>query len=203
MTVKILVAETSKSDSSLSWSCVVLLICLQVVAVDQATDGLRATAQLNITVLDYNDNAPQFPPIADPLQIPEGNYTEENPGDIVTIVPTDADLGPNGEVTLSLSSPHPLFRFREVRRGEDCANIFNLYCVGAPALSHVMCCRMGHCLLLELWIGRAGKLMSCWWRPQTTAPHRERWEQSPLSPFSSQILLKAITSLVSLPQNKI
>ncbi|XP_036950739.1 cadherin-23-like isoform X6 [Acanthopagrus latus] len=86
---------------------------LEVVAVDQATDGLRATAQLNITVLDYNDNAPQFPPIADPLQIPEGNYTEENPGDIVTIVPTDADLGPNGEVTLSLSSPHPLFRFRE------------------------------------------------------------------------------------------
>ncbi|KAM8771994.1 cadherin-23-like isoform 2-T2 [Acanthopagrus schlegelii] len=86
---------------------------LEVVAVDQATDGLRATAQLNITVLDYNDNAPQFPPIAEPLQIPEGNYTEENPGDIVTIVPTDADLGPNGEVTLSLSSPHPLFRFRE------------------------------------------------------------------------------------------
>ena len=82
---------------------------------DQATDGLSATAQLNITVLDYNDNNPQFPTIADPLQIPEGNYTEENPGDIVTIVPTDADLGPNGEVTLSLTSPHPLFRFREVR----------------------------------------------------------------------------------------
>ncbi|XP_030281852.1 cadherin EGF LAG seven-pass G-type receptor 2-like, partial [Sparus aurata] len=86
---------------------------LEVVAMDQATDGLNATAQLNITVLDYNDNNPQFPTIADPLQIPEGNYTEENPGDIVTIVPTDADLGPNGEVTLSLISPHPLFRFRE------------------------------------------------------------------------------------------
>ncbi|XP_030282168.1 cadherin-23-like [Sparus aurata] len=86
---------------------------LEVVAVDQATDGLSSTAQLNITVLDYNDNNPQFPTIADPLQISEGNYTEENPGDIVTIVPTDADLGPNGEVTLSLSSPHPLFRFRE------------------------------------------------------------------------------------------
>ncbi|XP_044045435.1 protocadherin Fat 4 [Siniperca chuatsi] len=86
---------------------------LQVVAVDQVTDGLRSTAQLNITVLDYNDNAPQFPAIPDPLQIPEGDYSEETPGEIFTIVPTDADLGPNGEVTVSLPSPHPLFRFRE------------------------------------------------------------------------------------------
>ncbi|XP_045903065.1 protocadherin Fat 4-like isoform X1 [Micropterus dolomieu] len=86
---------------------------LQVVAVDQVTDGLRSTAQLNITVLDYNDNAPQFPAIPDPLQFPEGDYSEENPGEIFTIVPTDADLGPNGEVTVSLSSPNPLFRFTE------------------------------------------------------------------------------------------
>ncbi|XP_068583517.1 protocadherin Fat 4 [Cebidichthys violaceus] len=86
---------------------------LQVVAVDQVTDGLSSTAQLNVTVLDYNDNAPQFPTIPDLLQIPEGDYSEVTPGDIVTIVPTDADLGPNGEVTLSLLPPHPLFRFRE------------------------------------------------------------------------------------------
>uniref|UniRef100_UPI0009B38DC5 cadherin-23 n=1 Tax=Monopterus albus TaxID=43700 RepID=UPI0009B38DC5 len=86
---------------------------LQVVAVDQVTDGLRATAQLNITVLDYNDNAPQFPSIAEPLLIPEGDYSEEAPGEISTIVPTDADLGLNGEVTLSLASSLPLFRFRE------------------------------------------------------------------------------------------
>ncbi|XP_050926881.1 protocadherin beta-2 [Lates calcarifer] len=85
----------------------------QVVAVDQPTDGLRATAQLNITVLDYNDNAPQFPVIPDPLQIPEGDYSEETPGEVFTIVATDVDLGLNGEVTLSLTSPHPLFRFRE------------------------------------------------------------------------------------------
>ncbi|KAF3852693.1 hypothetical protein F7725_006048 [Dissostichus mawsoni] len=68
---------------------------------------------LNISVLDYNDNAPQFPIIPDPLQVPEGDYSEKNPGEILMIVPTDADLGPNGEVTLSLTSPHPLFRFRE------------------------------------------------------------------------------------------
>ncbi|XP_040893189.1 protocadherin Fat 4 [Toxotes jaculatrix] len=86
---------------------------LQVVAVDQVTDGLRATAQLNITVLDYNDNAPQFPVIPDPLQIPEGDYSEETQGDIFTIVPTDSDLSLNGEVTVSLPAPHPLFRFRQ------------------------------------------------------------------------------------------
>nr|XP_046231679.1 protein dachsous isoform X5 [Scatophagus argus] len=86
---------------------------LQVVAVDQDTDGLRATAQLNITVLDYNDNAPQFPAIPDPLQIPEGDYSEQSPGEVFTLVATDADLGPSGEVTLSLSAPHPLFRFRK------------------------------------------------------------------------------------------
>ncbi|XP_054872856.1 cadherin-23-like [Amphiprion ocellaris] len=86
---------------------------LQVVAVDQITNGLSSTAQLNVTILDFNDNAPQFPSIPDPLWIPEGDYSEESQGEIFTIVPTDADLGANGEVVLSLPSPHPLFRFRE------------------------------------------------------------------------------------------
>ncbi|XP_008416259.1 protein dachsous [Poecilia reticulata] len=86
---------------------------LQVVAVDQPTDGLSATAQLNITVLDYNDNTPQFPNIPYPLEIPEGEYSAEKPGEIFTIQPTDADIGLNGEVTLSLSPPHPIFSFRE------------------------------------------------------------------------------------------
>ncbi|XP_032418046.1 protocadherin Fat 4-like [Xiphophorus hellerii] len=86
---------------------------LQVVAVDQPTDGLSATAQLNITVLDYNDNTPQFPNIPYPLEILEGEYSAENPGEIFIIQPTDADIGLNGEVTLSLSPPHPIFSFRE------------------------------------------------------------------------------------------
>ncbi|MEQ2162972.1 hypothetical protein GOODEAATRI_025403, partial [Goodea atripinnis] len=72
----------------------------EVVAVDQATDGLNATAQLNITVLDYNDNTPQFPSIPYPLQFPEGEYSKEKPGEIFTILPTDADIDLNGEVTL-------------------------------------------------------------------------------------------------------
>lgn len=85
---------------------------------DQDSEGLTATAQLNITVLDYNDHAPQFPSIPDPVRIPEGDYSEESPGAVLTIVPTDPDLGPNGEVTLSLPSPHPLFRFGAVRPTE-------------------------------------------------------------------------------------
>lgn len=93
-----------------------LVVCIQVVAVDQPSDGLRASAQITITVLDYNDHAPQFPAMPDPTtQIPEGEYSEESPGVVFTLVATDADLGSNGEVMVSLSSPHPLFRFREVR----------------------------------------------------------------------------------------
>lgn len=87
----------------------------QVVAVDQVAEGLRATAQISITVLDVNDHSPQFPAIPDPLLILEGEYSEGSPGVVHTILPTDADLGSNGEVTVSLSAPHPLFRFREVR----------------------------------------------------------------------------------------
>lgn len=103
---------------------------VQVVAVDQASRGLSATAQLSISILDYNDNAPQFPAIPDPVEIAEGSYTEEKPGYICTIVPTDADLGPNGEVTLSISPPQPLFRFREVRLTERTVGI-----VGPSAFS--------------------------------------------------------------------
>lgn len=86
---------------------------------DHVPEGLSSTTQLNITVLDYNDNAPQFPSIPDPLQIPEGHYSEETPREVFAIVPTDADLGLNGEVTISLNSPHPLFKFREVRKIND------------------------------------------------------------------------------------
>ncbi|XP_047434008.1 protein dachsous-like [Mugil cephalus] len=85
----------------------------QIVAVDRELDGLNATAQLNITVTDYNDNAPQFPSIPNTLTLPEGNYSEEAPGEVFTIVPTDPDLGANGEVVLSLLTLNPLFRFRE------------------------------------------------------------------------------------------
>lgn len=81
---------------------------------DQPSDGLSATATINISILDYNDNAPQFPNISAQFEIPEGNYSDESPRDIVNIKPIDPDLGPNGEVTISIFPPNPLFRFREV-----------------------------------------------------------------------------------------
>lgn len=157
----------------LCWLLVVC-VCTQVVAVDQVTDGLRATAHLNITVLDYNDNTPQFPAIPDPLQIPEGDYSEESPGELLTIVPTDDDLGPNGEVTVSLVSPHPLFTFREVRPAERIVQVFLVLCQLLGLWDHVLCCRMGRCWLSALWIGRTGTLMTWSWRPQTKAAHRGR-----------------------------
>ncbi|XP_035262154.1 cadherin EGF LAG seven-pass G-type receptor 2-like [Anguilla anguilla] len=86
---------------------------LQVVAVDSPTNGLSATAQLNITVLDVNDNNPQFLPLPDPVLIPEGNYSAQNPRDVCRISTTDLDQGDNGKVTLSLSNPSALFQFRE------------------------------------------------------------------------------------------
>ncbi|KAF6724536.1 Protocadherin Fat 4 [Oryzias melastigma] len=100
---------------------------LEVVAVDQPTEGLRATALVEITVLDYNDNTPQFPSIPDPLEISEGSYTEEAPGEILAIVPTDADLGPNAEVTLSLATPHPLFQIREANLDRETTEIYELF----------------------------------------------------------------------------
>eukprot|EP00063_Salmo_salar_P053106 XP_014027941.1 PREDICTED: protocadherin Fat 4-like [Salmo salar] len=84
---------------------------LKVVAVDKG--GLNATAQLNITVLDYNDNTPQFPTLPDPIPFPEGEYSDTSPGEVYHILATDSDLGSNGEVTFSISSSATLFRFRE------------------------------------------------------------------------------------------
>ncbi|KAG5855651.1 hypothetical protein ANANG_G00051370 [Anguilla anguilla] len=91
---------------------------LQVVAVDSPTNGLSATAQLNITILDVNDNNPQFLPLPDPVLIPEGNYSDQNPWDVCQISTTDLDQGDNGKVTLSLSNPSALFQFREVSTGQ-------------------------------------------------------------------------------------
>ncbi|XP_075905067.1 protocadherin Fat 4-like isoform X2 [Nelusetta ayraudi] len=86
---------------------------LQVIAVDQPSGGLSATAVINISILDYNDNAPQFPTIPEQFEVKEGNYSEETPAEIINMKPTDPDLGPNGEVTIAIFPPHPLFRFRE------------------------------------------------------------------------------------------
>ncbi|XP_051751356.1 protocadherin Fat 4-like isoform X3 [Ctenopharyngodon idella] len=86
---------------------------IQVIAVDQPVDGLSSTAQVIITVLDVNDNNPQFLPLPEPIEIQEGAYTPSSPGEVCEILVTDADIGDNGCVTITTSSHSELFRFRE------------------------------------------------------------------------------------------
>ena len=88
--------------------------CFQVVAVDQPTSGLSGTAEIDIEVLDYNDNSPQFGAYPDPLLVSEGHYSDAAPGQVHTFLVTDEDAGANQEVTLSFPSPNPLFSLREV-----------------------------------------------------------------------------------------
>lgn len=129
---------------------------------DQEADGLSATAQLNVTVLDYNDNAPQFPVIPEPLQIPEGNYSEESPREIFTIKPTDVDLGLNGQVIVSLLSPPPLFRITEVRTVQVSPQVTVRRRRPHSLCVVVLCCRTARYWLSDHWTGRAGKNTSCW-----------------------------------------
>lgn len=82
-----------------------------MVAVDQPVNGLSATALVNITVLDVNDNNPQYPVFQNPLSIPE-----DKTGKVTQIQVTDPDLGPNGEVTLTTYSYNEVFGFKLVRR---------------------------------------------------------------------------------------
>ncbi|KAI4888420.1 hypothetical protein NFI96_021809 [Prochilodus magdalenae] len=77
---------------------------IQVVAVDQPVNGLSATAKINITVLDVNDNNPQFVKLTNPLEIPENHK-----GEVDHIQVSDADIGPNGVVTLSTYSYQQIF----------------------------------------------------------------------------------------------
>ncbi|CAM4471843.1 unnamed protein product [Leuciscus chuanchicus] len=86
---------------------------IEVVAVDQPVDGLSSTAQVIITVLDVNDNNPQFLPLPEPIEIQEGAYTASSPGEVCKISATDADIGDNGRVTISTFSFSKFFSFRD------------------------------------------------------------------------------------------
>ncbi|ROL46588.1 Protocadherin-like wing polarity protein stan [Anabarilius grahami] len=86
---------------------------IEVIAVDQPVDGLSSTAQVIITVLDVNDNNPQFLPLPEPIEIQEGEYTSSSPGEVCEILVTDADIGDNGRFTITTSSHSEIFRFRE------------------------------------------------------------------------------------------
>lgn len=82
----------------------------QVVAVDQPVNGLSATAKINITVLDVNDNNPQYSDFQNPVTI-----AEDTTGDVIQIQVTDRDIGLNGDVTLNTISYNDVFGFKSVR----------------------------------------------------------------------------------------
>lgn len=92
-----------------------------------------------------------------------------------TSAPTERSPSPSPPLTHSSDSQ----RWGQVR---GLCEQFSARAVSVLSLwDHVLCCRMGHCWLLVLWIGRAGKLMTWSSRPQTKAAHRERWEASELT----------------------
>ncbi|XP_043094033.1 protocadherin-like wing polarity protein stan [Puntigrus tetrazona] len=86
---------------------------IEVIAVDQPDDGLSSTTQVIITVLDINDNNPQFLPLPDSIEIQEGVYTPSSPGEVCVISATDSDIGENGRVSIITYSHSELFSFRE------------------------------------------------------------------------------------------
>ncbi|XP_016145402.1 protocadherin-1-like [Sinocyclocheilus grahami] len=101
-----------KSDATLDRETIGNYI-IQVIAVDQPDDGFNSTAQVNITVLDVNDNNPQFLPLPERIEIQEGVYTPSSPGEVCVISATDSDIGENGRVAITTYSHSGLFSFRE------------------------------------------------------------------------------------------
>ncbi|XP_016396188.1 protocadherin Fat 4 [Sinocyclocheilus rhinocerous] len=101
-----------KSDATLDRETIDSYI-IEVIAVDQPDDGLSSTAQVNITVLDVNDNNPQFLPLPERIEIQEGVYTPSSPGEVCVISATDSDIGENGRVAITTSSYSNIFSFKD------------------------------------------------------------------------------------------
>lgn len=74
----------------------------QVWAVDAATNGLSSSALFHITVLDVNDNNPEFQMQPYSFEILEGDYMLGAPAGQVTA--TDLDEGENARITYHLSA---------------------------------------------------------------------------------------------------
>ncbi|KAL4641433.1 cadherin EGF LAG seven-pass G-type receptor 3-like [Arapaima gigas] len=84
---------------------------LKVVAVDSPNSSFSTTAQLNITILDINDNNPQFSTLPDTAYIAEGDYSPTSPAEVCHISVYDLDYGDNGRVTLSIATLEPNVSF--------------------------------------------------------------------------------------------
>ncbi|XP_030347049.1 protocadherin Fat 4-like [Strigops habroptila] len=77
---------------------------LQVWAVDEETNGLSSSALFYITVLDVNDNNPEFQMQPYSFEILEGDYMLSAPARVGQVTATDLDEGENARITYHLSA---------------------------------------------------------------------------------------------------
>ncbi|KAM6367546.1 protocadherin Fat 4-like [Alca torda] len=77
---------------------------LQVWAVDAETNGLNSSALFHITLLDVNDNNPEFQMQPYRFAILEGNYMLGAPARVGHVTATDLDDGENARITYYLSA---------------------------------------------------------------------------------------------------
>nr|XP_046262617.1 protocadherin beta-16-like [Scatophagus argus] len=71
---------------------------LLLTAVDGGSPQRSGTATIHVTVLDANDNAPVFSQAVYKASLPENSPVDTV---VVTVSATDADAGPNGDITYS------------------------------------------------------------------------------------------------------
>ncbi|XP_017600750.1 PREDICTED: protocadherin Fat 4 [Corvus brachyrhynchos] len=77
---------------------------LQVWAVDNVINGLNSSALFHITVLDVNDNNPEFQNQPYSFEALEGEYRLDNPTTVGHVTATDVDEGENARITYYLSA---------------------------------------------------------------------------------------------------
>ncbi|XP_021248692.1 protocadherin Fat 4-like isoform X2 [Numida meleagris] len=77
---------------------------LQVWAVDAESDGLNSSSLFHITVLDVNDNNPEFQMQSYSFAVLEGDYRLSAPPVVGHVTATDLDEGENARITYYLSS---------------------------------------------------------------------------------------------------
>ncbi|POI27159.1 hypothetical protein CIB84_009091, partial [Bambusicola thoracicus] len=76
----------------------------QVWAVDAEKDGLNSSSLFHITVLDVNDNNPEFQMQSYSFAVLEGDYRLGAPAVVGHVTATDLDEGENARITYYLSS---------------------------------------------------------------------------------------------------
>ncbi|XP_054036153.1 protocadherin Fat 4-like [Dryobates pubescens] len=77
---------------------------LQVWAVDAEINGLTSSALFHISVLDVNDNNPEFQMQPYSFAVPEGDYTPDTPARVGHVTATDLDEGENAQIMYYLSA---------------------------------------------------------------------------------------------------